>query len=63
MAVRSALEQLRPEQRRLIERHYYEGVPVRELAEELGLTRQGVYMRQKNILQQLRDTLSPALAA
>jgi hypothetical protein len=29
----------------------------------LGLTRQGVYMRQKNILQQLRDTLSPALAA
>jgi RNA polymerase sigma factor (sigma-70 family) len=63
IAVRSALEQLRPEQRQLIERHYYEGVPVRELAEELGLTRQGVYMRQKNILQQLRDTLSPAFAA
>src|ERR687884_1417106 len=28
MAVRSALEQLQPEQRRLIERHYYQGIPV-----------------------------------
>jgi RNA polymerase sigma factor (sigma-70 family) len=63
LAVRSALEKLQPEQRRLIERHYYEGVPVRELAQELGLTRQGVYVRQRNILQQLRESLSPAFAA
>jgi RNA polymerase sigma factor (sigma-70 family) len=63
LALRSALEQLPPDQRRLIERHYYEGVPVRELAQELGLTRQGVYVRQRNILQQLRNSLSPAFAA
>src|SRR4051794_21062828 len=63
IAVRSALEQLQPEQRRLIERHYYEGIPVRELAQELGLTRQGVYVRQRHILRQLRDSLSPAFAA
>jgi RNA polymerase sigma factor (sigma-70 family) len=63
MAVRSALEELQPEQRQLIERHFYEGVPVREIAQELGLTRQGVYMRQKNILQQLRDRLAPAFSA
>jgi RNA polymerase sigma factor (sigma-70 family) len=63
MAVRSAIEELQPEQRQLIERHFYEGVPVREIAQELGLTRQGVYMRQKNILQQLRDRLAPAFSA
>jgi RNA polymerase sigma factor (sigma-70 family) len=63
MEVRSALERLQPEQRRLIERHFYEGVPVRELAQELGLTRQGVYVRQRNILQQLKESLTPALAA
>ena len=63
MAVRAALEQLKPEQRRLIEQHFYEGTPVREIADALGMTRQGVYMRQKNILEQLRQTLSPAFAA
>jgi hypothetical protein len=36
---------------------------VRELAQELGLTRQGVYVRQRNILQQLKESLTPALAA
>jgi RNA polymerase sigma factor for flagellar operon FliA len=63
MAVRSALDALKPDQRRLIEQHFYEGTPVREIADELGLTRQGVYVRQKNILQQLRHTLAPAFAA
>jgi RNA polymerase sigma factor for flagellar operon FliA len=63
MALRSALAQLHPEQRHLIQRHFYEGVPVQEIAEELGMTRQGVYIRQKSILRQLRDTLSPAFAA
>jgi RNA polymerase sigma factor for flagellar operon FliA len=63
MAVRAALEKLQPEQRRLIEQHFYEGTPVREIASELGLTRQGVYMRQKNILEQLRAQLSPGFAA
>src|SRR5207247_11364370 len=36
IAVRSALEQRQPEQRRLIERHDYEGVPGAERDEELG---------------------------
>jgi RNA polymerase sigma factor (sigma-70 family) len=62
MAVGSALQQLSAPERRLIERRYYEEVPVTELAEELGLSRQGVYQRQRTILRQLRDTLSASFA-
>jgi RNA polymerase sigma factor (sigma-70 family) len=57
-AVRSAVAMLPAPQRRLIERHYYEDVPVARIAEELGLSRQSVYARQRIILRQLRAALS-----
>jgi len=56
-AVRSAVAELPAPQRRLIERHYYEEVPVARLAEELGVSRQGIYMRQRRALRQLRAAL------
>jgi RNA polymerase sigma factor (sigma-70 family) len=61
--VRSAVAQLPPPHRRLIERHFYEGIPLAELAEELGVSRQAVYVRQRNILRQLRDLLSSPSAS
>jgi RNA polymerase sigma factor (sigma-70 family) len=60
LTVHRALEELSPEQRALIRRHYFEEEPVHEIARDLGLTRQGVYMREKLILKQLREKLSPA---
>jgi len=57
-AVRSAVAELPAPERRLIERRYYEDVPVAALAEELGLSRQGVYLRQRQALRQLRAALS-----
>ena len=60
-AVRSAVAALSPSQRRLIERHYYEEVPIAMLAEELGISRQGVYVRQRQALRQLRAALSIAI--
>jgi RNA polymerase sigma factor for flagellar operon FliA len=60
-AVRSAVARLSPSQRRLIERHYFQEVPVAALAEELGVSRQWVYIRQRRALQQLRAALSTAL--
>lgn len=62
VAVRSALDTLAPEQRQLILRHYYEGESVQDIAEDLGLTRQGVYSREKVIFRQLREKLSDARA-
>jgi RNA polymerase sporulation-specific sigma factor len=55
--VRSAVAKLSPPQRRLIERLYYEAVPVARLAEELSLSRQTVYARQRMALRQLRASL------
>jgi RNA polymerase sigma factor (sigma-70 family) len=60
-AVRSAVAELPAPQRRLIERHYYEAVPIATLAEELGISRQGIYARQRQALRQLRAALSPAV--
>src|SRR6266851_219936 len=54
-AVRSAVAQLPAPDRQLIERRYYEEVPVTTLAQEWGVTRQGLYMRQRRALRQLRD--------
>jgi RNA polymerase sigma factor (sigma-70 family) len=62
-AVRSAVAGLPASQRRLIERHYYEEVPVARLAEELGVSRQGLYARQRQALRQLRAALSIAITA
>jgi RNA polymerase sigma factor for flagellar operon FliA len=60
-AVRAAVAELAPAARRLIERHYYESVSVARLAEELGVSRQGIYARQRLALRQLRKALSPAV--
>ena len=61
-AVRSAVAKLPAPYRRLIERHYYQDVPVALLAEELGVSRQGIYMRQRQALRRLRAALSATLA-
>jgi len=61
-AVRWAVAQLRAPDRQLIERRYYEEVPVTMLAKEWGMSRQGVYMRQRRALRQLRAALSAAVA-
>lgn len=65
VAVRSALETLAPDQRELLERHYFRGDSVQDIARDLGLTRQGVYSREKVIFRQLREKLqdSHAMAA
>jgi RNA polymerase sigma factor FliA len=60
-AVRAAVAELPAPQRRLIERHYYEDVPVAMLAEELGISRQGFYARQRQALRRLRAALSGAV--
>src|SRR5207248_2665436 len=61
-AVRSAVAELPAPYRRLIERHYYEDVPVTILAEELGVSRQGIYVRQRQALRRLRAALTAAVA-
>jgi RNA polymerase sigma factor (sigma-70 family) len=60
-AVRSAVARLPALQRRLIVRHYYEEVTVARLAEEWGVSRQGVYAQQRQALRQLRAALSTAI--
>ena len=62
-AVRAAVAGLPEEQRRLIELHFYEDVPVAEAAAALGVSRQSAYARQRMALRKLRSTLSPAFAA
>src|SRR5712692_6478443 len=57
-AVRSAVAQLPAPYRQLIERRYYEEVPVTTLAREWGISRQGLYMRQRRALRHLRAVLS-----
>jgi RNA polymerase sigma factor (sigma-70 family) len=61
-AVRTAVAKLPAPYRDLIERHYFEDVPVAILAQELGVSRQGIYVRQRQALRRLRATLSMALA-
>jgi RNA polymerase sigma factor (sigma-70 family) len=62
-AVRVAVGALRPAERRLIERLFYEDVPVEQVAEQLGVSRQTVYQRQRIALRQLCGALSPAVTA
>jgi RNA polymerase sigma factor (sigma-70 family) len=59
--VRRAVEDLPPAQRRLIERRFYEEVPIDRLSEDLGVSRQGVYLRQRKALRQLRTALAGAI--
>lgn len=58
VAVRSALETLEPEHRELIRRRYFQGEHVQDIARDLGLTRQGVYSREKMIFKRLREKLA-----
>jgi RNA polymerase sigma factor (sigma-70 family) len=60
--VRSAVAKLQPAERRLIERRFYEEMPVERLAEEMGVSRQTVALRQRVALRQLRAALSAACA-
>ena len=59
-AIRSAVASLPAPQRRLIERHFFEDVPMAQIAKEMGLSRQGVYVRQRIILNKLRNALAGA---
>jgi RNA polymerase sigma factor for flagellar operon FliA len=56
-AVRAAMAALPPEHREVIRRHYFNDEPVRDIARDLGLTRQAVYLREKMALRQLRAAL------
>jgi RNA polymerase sigma factor FliA len=63
--VRAALESLPPDQRQLLKRHYLDDESVQDIARDLGISRQGVYSREKAIFRQLRERLrdSHAMAA
>jgi RNA polymerase sigma factor (sigma-70 family) len=60
LTVRQALARLNPQQRDLLQRHFFEDEAVRDIARDLGLTRQGVYLREKLALRRLREQLEPA---
>jgi len=62
VTLKSALETLEPEQRHLIERHYFKNERVDDIARDLGISRQGVYSREKAIFRQLRERLDDSLA-
>jgi RNA polymerase sigma factor (sigma-70 family) len=57
-AVRGAVRSLRPAERRMIEGLFFEEIPMATIAEELGLSRPGAYVRQRHILQRLRAGLA-----
>jgi RNA polymerase sigma factor (sigma-70 family) len=59
-AVRSAVAELPAPYRQLIQRHYYEDASVGMLAHELGVSRQCIYMRQRQALRRLRAALTVA---
>lgn len=61
-AVRTALRTLSDEQRTLIERHYFREESVENIARDLGISRQGVYSREKAIFKQLRERLGDSHA-
>src|SRR5207247_7123572 len=54
VAVRAAMAALPTPQRRLIERRFFEDVPLATIARELGLSRPGAYVRQRIALNKLR---------
>jgi RNA polymerase sigma factor (sigma-70 family) len=62
-AIRGAVGKLRPAERRVIERRFYEEVPLGQVAEELGVSRQTVYLRQQVALRRLRGALSSTASA
>jgi RNA polymerase sigma factor (sigma-70 family) len=62
VALESALDTLNAEQKELIRRHYFKNDRVEDIARDLGLTRQGVYSREKAIFRELRQRLGESLA-
>jgi RNA polymerase sigma factor FliA len=60
--VRTALESLPADQRQLLKRHYLDDESVQDIARDLGISRQGVYSREKAIFRQLRERLGEAQA-
>ena len=62
-AVRAAVAGLPEPQRRLIEMHFYEEVPVAEAAAALGVSRQSASERQRMALRKLRSALAPTFSA
>ena len=61
-AVRSAVAALPPFERRLIERHFFEDVPIIRVAAELGVSRQSLGERQRKALRKLRTLLDTSIA-
>jgi RNA polymerase sigma factor (sigma-70 family) len=62
-AVRSAVAALPPFERRLIERHFFEDVPIARVAAELGVSRQGLGERRRKALRKLRTILDASIVA
>jgi len=62
VALESALAELDNDQRRLLMRHYIEDDSVQDIARDLGISRQGVYTREKGIFKELRKKLDDTLA-
>lgn len=60
--VRTALDSLPADQRQLLKRHYLDDESVQDIARDLGISRQGVYSREKAIFRQLRERLGEAHA-
>lgn len=56
--LREAIRQLPPEKQQIIERHFFREESVKDIAADLGLTRQGVYSREKAIFRELRESLN-----
>jgi RNA polymerase sigma factor (sigma-70 family) len=60
--VRAAVAALPASQRWLIERRFFDGISLSQIAEELGVSRQGAYLQQRGILRRLRAALSTVSA-
>jgi RNA polymerase sigma factor for flagellar operon FliA len=60
LTVRQALAELPEDQRELLERHYFQDEAVRDIAREMGVSRQAIYLREKLALRHLREKLGAA---
>jgi len=56
----TALDGLRPEQRRLIQAHFFQGYSLADLARQWGTSRQAVAGQLRRTLKSLRRTMEPA---
>jgi RNA polymerase sigma factor (sigma-70 family) len=58
--LRQAVAELSPEQQWVLRQRYYQGRTLREIAAEMGTSRQAIHLREQNILRTLRRKLSSA---